>query len=394
MSSGEEKSSGSMTTRALIHRLMLLCGLSFGLAWSGRFIGLNHEQQIASGVFLASIMGTLLFWNLRLGIAFLGLGVLVFTRSLNMEQFVSSAELPVILFLVGMMIVVGALRDLGLFTWIVQSIIALPNMTARRFIGVTAVVSALLACAVDEVTSIIIISTLVFQVCNRLKLNPAPVLIICVLCTNVGSAGTMMGNPVGIFIGSKAGFTFGDFMIWSFPIMLVCLALTVVVTMWWYRKDLEEFDRLLQDRFQRGLSLTPVVDVPYGRGLVVLIGTILMIALHHPLEQLLGLEKNIILHVAPLICAGLVMIYRRDRAREYVEREVDWWTLLFFMLLFAVAGALKHSEVTSQIASKFIHQFGRDVHVLIPTIMVSSAIGSALVDNVIFVAAYAPIIEA
>jgi Na+/H+ antiporter NhaD/arsenite permease-like protein len=59
-----------------------------------------------------------------------------------------------------------------------------------------------------------------------------------------------------------------------------------------------------------------------------------------------------------------------------------------------VAGALKHSEVTSQIASKFIHQFGRDVHVLIPTIMVSSAIGSALVDNVIFVAAYAPIIEA
>ena len=153
-----------------------------------------------------------------------------------------------ILFLVGMMILVGALRDLGLFTWIVQMIVAMPNMTGRKFILTLAVASALLACAVDEVTSIIFIATLVFQVCNRLKLNPTPYLIICVLCTNVGSAGTMLGNPVGIYIGTQAGLTFHDFIVWAFPIMLVSLSVTAAVTLFWYRAELHEFDRKLQER--------------------------------------------------------------------------------------------------------------------------------------------------
>ena len=151
-------------------------------------------------VFVGIIFGTLFFWGFRLAIAFLGLAVLIFTNSLNIPQFVTSSSLEVILFLVGMMVIVGALRDLGFFTWIVQLIVAMPNLTGRKFITVTAIASALLACAVDEVTSIIFVSTLIFQVCDRLKLNPTPYILIAVLCTNVGSAGTMMGNPVGIAI--------------------------------------------------------------------------------------------------------------------------------------------------------------------------------------------------
>ena len=52
-----------------------------------------------------------------------------------------------IVLMVGMMIVVGALRDLGFFTWVVQLIVSMPNISGRKFIAVTAVASALLACA-------------------------------------------------------------------------------------------------------------------------------------------------------------------------------------------------------------------------------------------------------
>lgn len=51
------------------------------------------------------------------------------------------------------------------------------------------------------------------------------------MATNVGSAGTMQGNPVGILIGSRAGLTFEDFMIWSFPVMLLSLIVTVALLM-------------------------------------------------------------------------------------------------------------------------------------------------------------------
>ncbi|HRR28474.1 MAG TPA: SLC13 family permease, partial [Victivallales bacterium] len=89
----------------------------------------------------------------------------------------------------------------------------------------------------------------------------------------------------------------------------------------------------------------------------------------------------------------LIMFFKRDRARHYVEREVDWWTLLFFMLLFAVAGTLEHTHVTSLMAEKFSRICGSNISILIPLTMIISAIGSAFIDNVIFVAAFCPVIE-
>ena len=389
----EEGSSSQLGTGAMLKRIGILIAVSAGVGiLCGKTVFEVH-QATALAVFLAIILGTLLFWNIRLAIAFLGLSVLICTNSLDIATFVQSSALEVILFLVGMMIIVGALRDLGFFTWIVQLIVSMPNISGMKFIAVTAAASALLACAVDEVTSIIFIATLVFQVCDRLKLNPVPYILICVLCTNVGSAGTMMGNPVGIYIGTKGGLTFGDFMCYAFPIMLTALLGTILLTIWYYRKDLAQFDISLKERLARNLSLAPIVEVPYKQGLMLIVITICAISMHHPLENWLGVGKNSVLLIAPLICSGVVMILRRDRARHYVEREVDWWTLLFFMLLFAIAGTLEHTHVDQIMADYFSSICGSSHAVLVPFILSVTALGSAFVDNVIFVAAFCPVIE-
>ncbi len=381
-----------LTNAELAMRLALLIVISAGTALLLGTAGLDARQQVATGVFLAIILGTLFFWTFRLSIAFLGVAVLIASRSLSIPAFVESASLPVILFLAGMMVIAGALRDLGFFTWVVQSILSLPRMTGRKFMVTLALASALLACAVDEVTSIILITILVFQVCGRLKLDPVPYVIMCVLCTNVGSAGTMLGNPVSIYIGAKAGLTFQDFIVWAFPIMLVTLGITIMLTVLWFRKELREFDEKLQERLERNLSLAPKVTVPYKRSLLFLTVTVLFIASHHFLEELFHLERNSILLVAPLVCAGVIMIVRRDRARHYVENDVDWWELLFFMLLFAIAGTLEYTGVTAFMAEHFQRGFGTDLAFLVPVVMVITALGSAFVDNVIFVAAFSPVI--
>lgn len=390
----EEKSSGDMPLKIMISRFAILLGAAFAVGFGGGLTGLlESHQATACAVFVAIIFGTLFFWGFRLAIAFLGLAVLIFTNSLNIPQFVTSSSLEVILFLVGMMVIVGALRDLGFFTWIVQLIVAMPNLSGKKFIFVTAVASALLACAVDEVTSIIFISTLIFQVCDRLKINARPYILIAVLATNVGSAGTMMGNPVGIYIGTKGMLTFGDFMLWSFPIMLTALLATIALLLFFFRHELKEFDVQLKNRLDQGLTLAPIIKVPYKPGLILITLTILAIASHHPLESVFGLAKNSVLLITPLICAGIVMILKPNRARHYIEQEVDWWTLLFFMLLFAVAGTLEYTHVDRVLAHSFSGICGTSVNVLVPFIFLVSAIGSAFVDNVIFVAAFCPVIE-
>jgi len=181
--------------------MVFLAGVVAAVVWK---LGLETRQIISVTVFSLIVLGTLFFWSFRLAIAFLGVAALLLCNVLNISRFVASTSLEVILFLVGMMIIVGALRDLGFFTWIIQTIISARGMNGRRFIVVISITSALLACAVDEVTSILFMAVLVFQVCDTLKIEPTPYLIICVMATNVGSAGTMLGNPVGIFIGAPS----------------------------------------------------------------------------------------------------------------------------------------------------------------------------------------------
>ena len=389
-----EENTAALSKKGLLIRFVILLAASGGVGTFGVLSkALTVDQAVACAVFVGIIIGTLFFWNFRLAVAFLGLAVLMFKKALNIPHFVESCELNVILFLVGMMVVVGALRDLGFFTWIVQMIVSMPNLSAWKFVSVTALASALLACAVDEVTSIIFVTTLIFQVSDRLKLDPTPYILIAVLCTNVGSAGTMMGNPVGILIGSKGGLSFGDFMMWAFPLMLAALLVTLLLTLLVYHKALREFDVKLKARLEQGLTLVPVIRIPYKAGLTLLVLTVLAISSHHQLETLLKLDPNTVLYIAPLICAGVVMICKPERARHYIEDEVDWWTLLFFMMLFAVAGTLTYTGVDQVMAKAFSRAAGSDTRTLVPIIFVSSAVGSAFVDNVIFVASFCPVID-
>ena len=355
--------------------------------------GLNNAQTISVTVFLIIILATLFFWSFRLAIAFIGLPVLILTKTLELECFRQHCSLEVILFLIGMMVVVGGLRDLGFFTWIIQAILRMKGMTGMRFVLVSAGASALTASAVDEVTSILFMAALIFQVCDVLKVRPVPFLIISVMATNVGSAGTMLGNPVGILIGSRAGLTFEDFMLWAFPVMLLSLLATIILLILWYRPEIRELDGRLRQRREHALPLGPTVAVPVRAGLTLIIGTIGLVALHHRIELLLGLETNTVLYMAPLIAAGIVMIWRRGRARYYIEHDVEWWTLMFFLMLFGVAGTLQYTEVTGEMATSMRSLVGDDVNIMVPVVMLMSALGSAFIDNVIFVAAFIPVVQ-
>jgi Na+/H+ antiporter NhaD/arsenite permease-like protein len=378
----------------MLIRTAVALALSIGTGLLVHVSGAQSIQQVlAAATFVLIIAATLFFWDFRLAIAFIGIAVLLGARVLSLDQFVHYAELDIILFLVGMMTMVGVLKDLGLFTWLIQLVINLRGINGVRFTIILCVMSALMAGVVDEVTSIVFVLTLVFQVCDTLKVNPMPFVMTAVVATNIGSSGTMLGNPVGILIGTKAGFTFQDFLTWSAPVMLLSLAVCIGLTLVFYRADIRLLSERLESRRQMQLGLGPLVRVPYRRGLIILASAVTFIALHHNIELWLGVAKNTVLIVAPLAIAGILMIYRHSRARHYIESEVEWWTLLFFMMLFAVAGALEQTGVTSGIA-RVVHSLtGGNSAALIPAVLSITALGSAFVDNIVFVAAFIPVIK-
>ena len=380
----------------MLKKLTILISISLGLGLFTRHLGLSSQQALSISIFSVSILGTLFFWDFRLSFAFLGTSVLLITKTIDLDNLIKFSSLEIILFLVGMMVLIGLLKEAGLFAWLVSLILRIRKLTAKKFLISISVISALLACAVDEVTSIIFMVAAILEICDYFEVNPTPFIIASVLTTNIGSAGTVLGNPIGILIATKAGLSFEDFIIKAFPLMLVCLGSTIFILRIYYRKALNEFDHKIKELGENEI-LTRLISVPPERQLKVCLGifgvTLLFISLHHRLELFLGLETNTILLIVPLISAGLVMIWKWRRAREYIEHDVEWWTLLFFLLLFAQAGTLKYTGATDVLAKHLVSLTGNNVSVLSGIVLWISAAGSSILDNVVLVAAFIPIVQ-
>lgn len=380
----------------MLKKFIFLILISLGLGFLTKNIGFNSQQALAISIFSISILGTLFFWDFRLSFAFLGTSLLLISRTIDLENVIKFASLEVILFLIGMMVLVGLLKEAGFFAWIVSLILRIKNLTAHKFLIFISVISALLSCSVDEVTSIIFIVAAIFEICNYFEVDPTPFLIISVLATNIGSSGTVLGNPIGILIATKSGLTFEDFIVRAFPIMAICLAVMIMIVKFWYRKVLQELDQKIKE-FGANEMLIKLISVPPEKGLkisLLIFGvTLLFISLHHRLELLWNLKPNTVLLTIPLISSGLVMAWKWQKAREYIEKDVEWWTLLFFMLLFAQAGTLKYTGATDVLARNLASFANNSLSALIGIVLWVSTIGSSILDNVVLVAAFIPVIQ-
>lgn len=382
--------------KSLALKLCSLLSLSLCLGFYASSSGMNAHQALSISIFSASILGTLFFWDFRLSFAFIGTSVLLMTKTIDLEHVIEFSSLEVILFLVGMMVIIGLLKDSGVFTWIVSLILRIPKLTGRKFVLIIGLLSALLACTIDEVTSIIFMVVAVLEICDYFEVNPVPFVIISVLATNIGSSATVLGNPIGILIASKSGLSFEDFIVKAFPLAALCLLVTILILLFWYRKPIKFLDEQMQ-RLGANEILIRLISVPPERSLKINLGIfatmLIFISLHRRMEIAWGLPANTVLLVVPLVASGLVMIWKHNKARKYIEKDVEWWTLLFFLLLFVQAGTLKYTGATEFIAKHMLAACGNSLDLLISAMLWISAIGSSVLDNVVLVAAFIPVVQ-
>lgn len=371
--------------------MVLVTGTAIFVAYRS---GFNFTQIVSVSTFVVLITATVLFWVFHLAFAFLGVSALLLLNVLDLPGLAQETKLDVIIFLMGMMINVGVLRDLGLFSWIITRVISIQGMSARKFIFIACSMGAIMSCLVDEMAAVVFVAALVFQVADALDIKPVPFIIMTVISINIGSAGTMLGNPVGILIGQGARppLSFNDFMIWSFPIMVVEFFVVFLVMLYLFKADLREMNKKLEERRASGQPLGPIVAVPHILGLLVLLILLSLMVLHKNIEKALMLPTNTMLITAPLVVAGLLLVMRRRKIRKYLEHDIEWEALIFFMMLFMIAGSLERTGTTDLLAEAFANTFGDRQEVLIPAVLGISAVGSAFVENIVFVAAFMPIV--
>ncbi|MEM0383818.1 MAG: SLC13 family permease [Candidatus Caldarchaeum sp.] len=353
---------------------------------------LNTAQTLSLIVLGGLIGATLLFWRFRLVFAFFALTFMLAANLIDVELLIEYAHLDTILFLASMMIVVGYLEEARFFEFVIDKLQFILGNKPRTLVVFFMIMSAVLVALVDEVTSILIMVAILLDFTTRYNLNPVNFIMMSIFATNIGSAATVIGNPVGILIAFQADLGFLDFLRWSTPISAIALIVCIAINLYLFRRDISQLAAAMKADSAQAVLVEnddkPDVRLPAAVFLLM----IATLVLHAKIEEVLGLEKNVMLLGAPLFFAGFVLLLERDRARELVERRIDWWTLLFFMTFFASVGTLVHTGAT-KVFAEMIVEVGRETTIIMPLLTVLAGLMSAFMDNVLAVATWIPVVK-
>ena len=274
------------------------------------------RQTLAGTIFIALVIGTLMFWRFRVAIAFIGIVLLLLTGTIDLHHTIEFMSLDVILFLVGMMVIVGLLRRSGFFRWLLAKGLQLSRFEPKLLMIIILAMAAIMAAMVDEVTSILFITALVLDLCDFYEVNPVKYIIAVVLATNIGSSWTVLGNPIGILIALRSGLTFENFLQSALPVGVVSLISIMVILLIWQRDDLRSLKAKVEaaSADERAGFLDELCTIE-NRGLftgsaAIFIGVIIFLAFHYRLELMLGLEHNTLLVATAIAGAGIVMLWQ------------------------------------------------------------------------------------
>jgi Na+/H+ antiporter NhaD/arsenite permease-like protein len=295
-----------------------------------------------------------------------------------------------------MMIVVGMMKDAGVFHWLIRLFCSIKELSGLLLFILIMVFSFILSGLMGEVSSAMVMVTVIFDLCKVLTITPVPLIISSVLATNIGSASTVLGNPIGILIAARSGLSFEDFIIHALPLSVFILIVVIIVLCMWHRTYIKEMSSRIKECHNDQTIKSLHASITDGKAMMsisIFVLTVLSIGLHKRMETLFGLEDNNLLIMLPVFFAGIVMIYRHERARHYIEQEVDWYSLLFFMFLFAQAGVLQSSGVANTIAEKIVAGTGNNPQIILGTILLAGGILSSLLDNVVVVSSFIPVIQ-
>ena len=307
---------------------------------------------------------------------------------LDQETAVHHIDFNTLGLLMGMMIIVNITSETGLFNflaiWAAQKVRARPIALLVVLSSITMVCSALL----DNVTTVLLTVPITFSITSQLKVDVMPSLISQILASNIGGTATLIGDPPNIMIGSAVGLDFMAFVQNLTLISIIIFILVQLILIALYHKELHTQPEL-QDKIMRLPADAQITDhALLHKCLAVIFLTITFFVLHGSL----GLESATV----ALSGAGLLLLLTATRDEEKIAKvlsKIEWPAIFFFGGLFILVGALVETGVIRMLAAEAIKATGGNVEATAILILWMSAIASAFIDNIPFVATLIPLIQ-
>jgi Na+/H+ antiporter NhaD/arsenite permease-like protein len=326
-------------------------------------------------------------------VALIGGTVMILSGVIDQDRAIAGEDFNTLALLTGMMLLVAQARRSGMFqslaVWSAKAAHGRPWAILVMLSLVTAVVSALL----DNVTTVLLIAPVTLAITSELKVPPYPFLFTEILASNIGGTATLIGDPPNILIGSATGLTFNDFAVNLTPVVVVILAAQVLINhlVWGRRMQVGEQARA------RVMAMSPAEAIVDRRLLWQSIGVLALVVLAFVLAHHIHLQPGTI----ALAGAALLLLLdswprnAEDQSHHIhsIFGEVEWITIFFFVGLFAIVAGVEQAGLLEILANKLVEVTGGNLAVTAIAILWGSALLSAIIDNIPFVATMIPVIK-
>jgi Na+/H+ antiporter NhaD/arsenite permease-like protein len=317
--------------------------------------------------------------------ALLGAAIIMISGILpfNNETLTEHVDFNTLGVLIGMMLLVAVMKRSGIFEYIAIKAAKMVKGDPWLIMVALVIITAVLSAFLDNVTTVLLIGPMTLMICRALELNPVPFFITQIIASNVGGTSTLIGDPPNIMIGSATGLTFMDFVMVDGPAVVLVLAATLVCFRFLYGKKMlvkaENRETILEMDERQAITSKHL----FISSIVMLF----VVAVAFMLHGMLHLESSVI----ALSAAAIMMLLGRQDIEEIIH-GVEWSTIGFFAGLFIVVGGLVETGLVNMFAEFLVSATHGNKIVAILAILFASAILSAILDNIPFVAVMIPVL--
>jgi len=325
--------------------------------------------------------------------AFSGVAVLILLHVIDEHHAIKFIDFETIMLLFGMMIIVSVLKHSGLFTIISVRISELTRGNPVKILILFSVVTALMSAFLDNVTTVLIIIPIIIELTRGLGLDPKKYVLSQAIISNIGGASTLIGDPPNVIIGSKVGLTFNQFLLNLTPPIIVIFVVVLAFIWATNRNQFKPINTNIIKLFTVNLLLEKIrhdflsIKIDYRlmtKGLFFLVIAIFLFIT----QTITGLAPGLI-----AISAGIFLVLTSGMNLEEALEEVEWSTLMFFVGLFILVGALEEYGVIDWIAHNVFLNIGDNPYVVVLVVEWVAGIASGFLDNIPFTITMIPIIE-
>ena len=326
-------------------------------------------------------------------VALLGAGLMISLGLLTQEQAVAGIDFNTLALLTGMMLIVAITRRCGVFQYVAIVAAQASRASPAGVLVLLAIVTAVFSAFLDNVTTVLLVAPVTLVICRELKVPPYPYLFAEIFASNIGGTATLIGDPPNILIGSAVGLTFMDFVYALTPVCLVVLALnSLAIHLIWGRKL-----SATPEARARVMALDHKAAITDPRLMKQSVSVIVVVVLAFAAARFIHLEAGTIALFGAAILLLLDNLGRSTEAQHehLVEsfNEVEWITIFFFVGLFIVVAGVERAGLLHLLANALVDATGGDMKSLALAILWASAILSAIIDNIPFVATMIPLIK-